>query len=223
MRRTTKALVLHYIDQLKLAGDVLEVGGHRLAMSAINLFPSPQFRYRDMNIECSDIPQTIIGDITDCKNEVLDESFDVVFSSDVLEHITRPWLAAKEISRILRPSGIAIIVTLFSWRNHPCPLDYWRFSPECLEFLFSDLICLEKGYDLSERRNDQPGFWLSGMDSVPIDSLGGWREHWAVYCVVGKDVDREFTRFRDSEHPEAKYLRMDTQGRITNPRLLERN
>ena len=41
---------------------------------------------------------------------------------------TGPWLAAAEIARILKPGGLAITHTLFSWRNHPCPIDYWRFS-----------------------------------------------------------------------------------------------
>ena len=134
----------------------------------------------------SDIPNTIIADITGCADVIPDESFDIVFSSDVFEHIDRPWLAAQEIARILRPGGIAITHTLFSWRNHPCPIDYWRYSAECLEFLFADLTCLEKGYDLSQRRVDEPGFWAGGEDSVPVDHLGGWREHWSVYCVTGE-------------------------------------
>ena len=184
MRNTTRALTRHYIDTLDLRGDVLEIGGHRLSKCAIGLFAEPRFRYHDLNLVASDIPNTIIADITGCADVIPDASFDVVFSSDVFEHIDRPWLAASEIARILRPGGIAITHTLFSWRNHPCPIDYWRYSAECLEFLFADLTCLEKGYDLSQRRVDEPGFWAGGEDSVPVDHLGGWREHWSVYCVI---------------------------------------
>jgi SAM-dependent methyltransferase len=169
VRNTTRALTRHYTDHLDLHGDVLEIGGHRLAKCAIGLFPEPRFRYHDLNLVTSDIPNTIIGDITGCADVIEDESFDIVFSSDVFEHIDRPWLAAQEITRILKPGGIAVTHTLFSWRNHPCPIDYWRYSAECLEFLFSDLTCLEKGYDLSQRRVDEPGFWASGEDSVPLD------------------------------------------------------
>lgn len=219
MRDTTRALVRHYIDELDLADEVLEIGGHRLADCAVGLFPAPRFSYHDANLAASDIPQTIIADITGCADVIPDSSFDVVFSSDVFEHIDRPWLAAAEIARILKPGGIAITHTLFSWRNHPCPIDYWRYSAECLEFLFADLACLEKGYDLSERRRDQPGFWPSGNDSVPVDHLGGWREHWSVYCVAYKGEPPSLTRFRDSDHPLAGHLRRDTQGVVTNPRL----
>lgn len=220
MRPTTKAIVRHYVDALDVRGDVLEIGGHKLAQCAIGLFPEPRFRYHDLNIADSDIPNTIIGDITDCRDVIADESFDLVVSSDVFEHIDRPWLAASEISRILRPGGVAITHTLWAWRNHPCPIDYWRFSAECLEFLFEDLTCIEKGYDLSQRRMDQPGFWRSGRDSVPVDELGGWREHWSVYAVCVKGPPPNVEPFKASSHPLAQHLRKTTQGHVTNPRLL---
>ena len=219
VRTTTRALTRHYIDTLDLGGDVLEIGGHTLANCAIGLFEEPRFRYHDLNLVASDIPNTIIADITGCADVIPDASFDVVFSSDVFEHIDRPWLAAGEIARILRPGGIAITHTLFSWRNHPCPIDYWRYSAECLEFLFADLTCLEKGYDLSQRRVDQPGFWPSGDDSVPVDQFGGWREHWSVYCVSYKGTAVSVPKFKDSDHPLAVHLRRTTQGAVTNPRM----
>lgn len=220
MHETTQALINHYVEHADLTGDVLEIGGHRLANCAIGLFPEPRFNYHDLNIAASDIPNTIIADITGCRDTIADESFDVVLSADVFEHIDRPWLAAAEIARILRPGGIAITYTLFAWRNHPCPIDYWRFSAECLEFLFGDLETLEKGYDLSHRRVDQPGFWGSGNDSVPMDELGGWREHWGVYLVARKGSGPELPSFKHSDHPLAGYLRMDTQGTVTNPKML---
>ena len=219
MRDTTKALIGHYVDHIGVAGRVLEVGGRRLSQCAVELFPEPRFTYHDLDLEASDIPNTIVADITDCRDAIPDESFDIVLSSDVFEHIDRPWLAAAEIARILKPGGLAITHTLFSWRNHPCPIDYWRFSKECLEFLFADLECLETGYDLSQRRLDQPGFWPSGADSVPVDQLGDWREHWSVYHVGRKGSGPAVPRFKTSDHPLAGYLRMDTQGTVTNPRL----
>ena len=37
-----------------------------------------------------------------------DDSFDVVFSLQVNEHIPKPWIAAKEINRVLKTVGIGI-------------------------------------------------------------------------------------------------------------------
>jgi SAM-dependent methyltransferase len=217
MRDTTKALIGHYVDQLDLSGRVLEIGGYRLAQCAINLFPEPRFAYQDLDIEGSDIPNTIIADITDCRDTIPDESFDIVVSSDVFDHIDRPWLAAAEIGRILKSGGLAITHTLFAWRNHPGPIGCWRYSAECLALLFADLECLEKGYDLSQQQDDQPGFWPSGRDSVPADHFGGWREHWSVYNVSRKGSGPPVTRFQDSDHPLAVFLRQDTHGAVTDP------
>jgi SAM-dependent methyltransferase len=219
MRDTTKALIGHYVDHIGLTGQVLEIGGRDLAHSATALFAEPRFSYANLDVAPSDIPHTIVADITDCRDAIPDASFDLVISSDVFEHLDRPWLAAAEIARILRPGGLAITHTLFSWRSHPSPIDYWRFSKECLEFLFADLESLESGYDLSERRIDRAGSWPSGGDSVPVDQLGGWREHWGVYHVGRKGPGSRVPRFKDSDHPLAGYLRMDTQGTVTNPEM----
>ena len=120
MRDTTRALIGHYVDHLGLTGQVLEIGGHRLASSANALFPEPRFTFHDLDLEASDIPNTIVADITDCREAIPDESFDLVLSSEVFEHINRPWLAAAEIARILRPGGLAITYTVFSGRSRPC-------------------------------------------------------------------------------------------------------
>lgn len=79
-----------------------------------------------------------------------------------------------------------------------------------------------EGIRLSRRRNNQPGLWANGLDSVPIDEFGGWRENWSVYCVNRKESGPTPPRFKDSDHPQAAYLRMDTQGVVTNPRILAR-
>ncbi|MEI2419034.1 class I SAM-dependent methyltransferase [Arthrospira platensis SPKY2] len=215
MRKTTGELLRYYIEQMNISGKALEIGGHKLSKSASQYFPFPRFEYYDLNLDKSDIPNTIIADITDANN-IDDNSFDIIFSSDVFEHINRPWLAAQEIERILKPGGIVVTVTLWSWRNHPCPIDYWRFSPECLEFLFGNLQTIEKGYDLSQRRKNQLGFWKSGLDAVPIDAMGGWRENWAVYHVAGKEIlpSRFPPPFKSTNNGVAKYLRMDVQGKI---------
>lgn len=187
MRDTTKALMEHYVDQLDLSGRVLEIGAQQLARSAIEEFPEPRFAYHNLALEASDIPNTITADLSDCRDTIPDESFDLVLSSDVLPHIDRPWLAASEIGRILKPGGLAIIHSPFGWGNHPGAVDHWRYSPASLELFFGDLECLEKGYDLSEE------------------------EKWGVYLVGRKGSGRHVRPFQDSDHPLAGYLHHDTR------------
>ena len=194
MRDTTKALIGHYLAQLDLSGQVLQVGGRQLGECAIDLFPAPRFSYRNLNREASEIPDTVLADITDCRDVIPDESIDLVISSDVFEHIAHPWLAAAEIRRILKPGGLVVTHTLFDWRNEPGPSDFWRYSPDSLDVLFDGLECLEKGYDLS----DHPGS--------------------SVYHVGRKGSGQPVTRFRDGDHPLAVHLRQDTNEMVTDSR-----
>jgi SAM-dependent methyltransferase len=61
-----------------------------------------------------------------------DESFDVVLSTQVLEHVTDPGLHLSEAFRLLRPGGRLLLSThgVFVW--HPDPADYWRWTAEGL-------------------------------------------------------------------------------------------
>jgi SAM-dependent methyltransferase len=155
-------------------GQVLEIGGREHPRGRVF---GKGFGYVNLDLEHSD-ENTVVGDITRCP-EIPDATYDVVLSVDVFEHIDRPWLAAAEISRILKPGGLSYTSTLFSWRYHPCPIDFWRYTPDALEFLFADLIMLEKGFDLTERRRDVRK--KAKDDPMPLDALGGWRENVRVF------------------------------------------
>lgn len=65
-----------------------------------------------------------------------DESFDFVFSDQVLEHVKGdPQKAFDESWRVLRPGGIVLHTTCFINPIHEAPNDYWRFTPEGLTLL----------------------------------------------------------------------------------------
>jgi SAM-dependent methyltransferase len=151
-------------------GKMLEIGAQHQQIG--KYFPT--FEYWTMDIRKT-ADNVIVGDITNCP-ELESEQFDVIVSLDVFEHLNRPWKAAEEIIRLLKPGGIAFTSTIFSWRYHPSPIDYYRYSPEALEFLFTGLNTLNKSWDYIERRRDS-----RKADSIePIDELGGWRENVRV-------------------------------------------
>jgi SAM-dependent methyltransferase len=153
-------------------GRILEIGGR--ANPYRETFPN--FEYVCLDLEVTE-PGVIKGDITNCP-ELESNSFDAVISVDVFEHIREPWLAAPEIIRILRPGGFTYHSTLFSWRYHPCPVDYWRYTPEALMFLFKDLRVMRSEFDTVERRRNLIG---KGRRRIDPDAFGGWRENWRVY------------------------------------------
>lgn len=68
-----------------------------------------------------------------------DNTFDIVVSDQVLEHIEGdPFTAISEIKRVLKPGGIAIHTTCFINPIHAAPSDFWRFTPNALSLLHKD-------------------------------------------------------------------------------------
>ncbi|PIW36742.1 MAG: hypothetical protein COW24_03595 [Candidatus Kerfeldbacteria bacterium CG15_BIG_FIL_POST_REV_8_21_14_020_45_12] len=73
----------------------------------------------------------IIGDAQNIPLD--DESIDTVLCTEVLEHLPEPQLAAKEIIRLLKPGGYAIVTVPFLGYYHDEPWDYYRFTKHGLQ------------------------------------------------------------------------------------------
>jgi len=177
---------LHEIFDLIPPGKVLEVGAFSDEKSSRRNVIDRGFEYTNLDISESDVPGTVIGDLCseDPDSIPIDQnSMSLVICSDVFEHLQKPWIAAKNVASLIKPGGYAFIYTVWSWRYHPVPIDYWRFSDECLKFLFDELDCIEAGLDNSQRRKDIRGFYPDKSDYVEIDDLGGWRENWGSYFI----------------------------------------
>ena len=70
----------------------------------------------------------IVGDICKFNGRLTDSSFDIVICTEVLEHVSNPFLAVAEILRLLKPNGVAFFSAPFNFRIHgPLP-DNWRFT-----------------------------------------------------------------------------------------------
>lgn len=67
-----------------------------------------------------------------------DASVDALFCIEVLEHVSRPDVAVKEIWRVLRPGGFLIGSTPFLLGIHDAPHDYYRFTRHGVHQLFLD-------------------------------------------------------------------------------------
>lgn len=82
-----------------------------------------------------------------------DETFDIVFSHQVLEHIPKPWIAAKEMNRVLKKGGIGIHSSCAYNPRHGYPAfkDYYRFLPDGLAELFDGVnIWVKEGWGSKE-------------------------------------------------------------------------
>ncbi|MDB3916509.1 methyltransferase domain-containing protein [Alphaproteobacteria bacterium] len=79
----------------------------------------------------------IIADLSHCPT-VEDNSYDLVFCTEVLEHTATPQFCVDTLYRILRPNGTLIVTTPFNFRIHnPLP-DFWRFTEHGLRLMFNN-------------------------------------------------------------------------------------
>lgn len=165
-------------DNMDLSLNALQVGGG-------GSFVKPLLKDDD-NLVTLDIdekfaePGVVIGDICNCP-QLPDESFDIVCCTAVLEHVFEPWDAIKEMTRILKTGGYLYITSPFSWRFHPCPIDFYRFTPQALEYLVSKYAknrTLLSGFNIEYRRKSSTGGPPGDPGIPPLDYLGGWLEQW---------------------------------------------
>jgi SAM-dependent methyltransferase len=61
-------------------------------------------------------------------------SFDAIVCTEVLEHISDPIAALRELSRLLKPKGKVIFSTPFAYPIHEAPYDFCRLTPFFLEY-----------------------------------------------------------------------------------------
>jgi SAM-dependent methyltransferase len=86
--------------------------------------------------------------------EFPDSRFDVVISTEMLEHDDEFWSSMREMGRVLRRGGVLMITARGNgFMPHDFPKDYWRFMPASFEKLLNLADC-----EVLEVREDwQPG------------------------------------------------------------------
>lgn len=95
----------------------------------------------DMDIQPDKKPR-IIGDAHQLPFPA--NTFDVVFSNAVLEHVKKPWVVSEEIWRVLKEGGYVMVNVPFLNIIHD-EFDYYRFTDKGLEVIFERFENIEKG------------------------------------------------------------------------------
>ena len=130
---------------------VIESGGRDVNGSARAIFQRLGCsRYVSTDLQMG----TGVDEICDAVNLVEKygpKSFDILVSTEVLEHV-RDWRAViSNYKRILKPGGVMFLTTRSEgFIYHEYPEDHWRYSPEDMLTIFSDFEALVVQSDPSE-------------------------------------------------------------------------
>jgi SAM-dependent methyltransferase len=89
----------------------------------------------------ADIPGNPLADVElgeEGTVPLTDGSFDIVLSTQVLEHVMDPARYVSECCRLLKPGGSLVLSTHGIMYYHPDPEDYWRWTSAGLAKLVED-------------------------------------------------------------------------------------
>lgn len=151
MHPSVMAYVADWIEDVKVADlDVLEVGSYNENGSVRILFPGANYMGVDVR------PGPGVDRIADGFLPFPEATFDLVVSTETLEHDRRPWETIVEMRRVVRPRGM-VILTARGFDGRGCyPLhgadkhgDYWRFTTASFE-----LMAYDAGLDVLDCRPD---------------------------------------------------------------------
>ena len=63
-------------------------------------------------------------------DEIATNSYDVVVSGSLLEHVEYPWITMLEVARILKPGGLTCHIAPAAGFEHRFPVDCYRYYPD---------------------------------------------------------------------------------------------
>jgi SAM-dependent methyltransferase len=94
--------------------------------------------------------------------------FDIVFSDQVLAHVTWFWVWYAELIRITKPGGYIITINSYSYPRCPSPIDAWRIHSDGMKALnnyykLETVLCVTESLEL-EKYNipEQTGYYFPG-------------------------------------------------------------
>jgi len=116
------------------------------------------------------------------------ESFDIVISTELLEHV-RDWKKViSNIKNICKTNGVIIITTRSKgFKYHGFPYDFWRYELDDLKIIFSDCKIVTLENDTAA-----PGVFLKAKK--PIEFL---EKDLATYKLFNVVVDKKVTELKD--------------------------
>ena len=145
-----KLIALSYVPRDGAGRRLLDIGCREGAQSEM---------FRRMGYEVTSVDIDGIYDhcqIVDCNNRLPfeDAQFDVIWSSEVIEHLIDPYFAASELRRVARPGGRLVLTTPNSFAVYFCVLAALGLTPQKIQrrdhLHFFDFLQLQRIFPRAE-------------------------------------------------------------------------
>lgn len=104
-------------------------------------------RYVGLNYGMAGASPDVVADAQQLP--LIDDCADIVFCTQVIEHVPHPERLAREALRILRPRGVLLLTGPFYWPLHEEPHDFYRFTRYGFEHLLTSA-----GFEVMRIRGD---------------------------------------------------------------------
>jgi SAM-dependent methyltransferase len=138
-----------------------------------------------------------------CDAAVMDQrfgadAFDVVISTELLEHAREWQKIVHNFKYVLRPGGLLVVTTRsYGVDFHRHPYDYWRYEKDDFELIFGDMEVQDLQLDPTD-----PGIFVKARK--PLGFVERDLSAHCLYSILRRKKKREATRF-DVVHFETRY------------------
>jgi SAM-dependent methyltransferase len=143
MDRSVLDFVGRHLDEEEVRGmSVIEAGSRSVAGAGQSVRPMIE-KYRPASYVGTDIePGLYVDEVCDAGELQMrfgDNRFDIVVTTEMLEH-TLDWRrVVSNLKRVAKPGGALIVTTRsYGFPYHGWPQDYWRYELDDLRTIFSD-------------------------------------------------------------------------------------
>jgi SAM-dependent methyltransferase len=126
-----------YAKPLFTAGmKVLEIGPDGFPSSYRKIVADETISWETLDIYASD--KLTYPSTAEYSFPIPADTYDIVLSGQVIEHVKKIWVWTKEVARVCKPGGRVITINPVSWIFHEHPVDCWRIYPEGMKALYED-------------------------------------------------------------------------------------
>jgi SAM-dependent methyltransferase len=163
------------------AGPVLQIGSKADILDRAAKWRArfPNDRFVGLDIASGpnvDVTADIAGDLSALRRKLPVAQFGFIICAHVLEHVREPWVAARNIFHLLKPSGHLFVTVPWVQGYHDFPDDYWRMSFAGVRSLFGEVE-----FDTE--------FYSGAAETVGYRLLrNGKPEHSAATCRIERNL-----------------------------------